>query len=398
MEIKRTVNRTVDLVKNLLFDPNQLLTMGLLCIIAEVFINILIVEKVKYTEIDWKAYMDEVEGFLNGTYDYTQLRGDTGPLVYPAGFVYVFSGLYYLTSTGTNIKLAQYVYAGLYIICYSTVLMIMKKAQAVPPFILLFFTFASYRIHSIFALRLFNDPIAMIFLYFSVLLFLNRKWLSGCVLYSFAVSIKMNIMLFAPGLLFILLSETGIVSSFIYISVCGIIQLLLGLPFLLTNPWGYIKMSFDLGRQFLFEWTVNYRFISEAVFLSRYLHISLLVTHLGLLVALFYNRWSELPRPLSPYSMLIILFGSNFIGVACARSLHYQFYVWYYHTLPALFFSTKLPQVVVMLLLGVIELCWNTYPSTNLSSAALQVCHAVTAISLILPPRTDYEAKHSKKE
>lgn len=33
------------------------------------------------TEIDWEAYMDEVEGVINGTYDYTQLKGDTGPLV-----------------------------------------------------------------------------------------------------------------------------------------------------------------------------------------------------------------------------------------------------------------------------------------------------------------------------
>ena len=33
------------------------------------------------TEIDWVAYMQEVEGFLNGTYDYGQLKGDTGPLV-----------------------------------------------------------------------------------------------------------------------------------------------------------------------------------------------------------------------------------------------------------------------------------------------------------------------------
>lgn len=34
------------------------------------------------TEIDWGAYMDEVEGVVNGTYDYTLLKGDTGPLVY----------------------------------------------------------------------------------------------------------------------------------------------------------------------------------------------------------------------------------------------------------------------------------------------------------------------------
>lgn len=37
------------------------------------------------TEIDWIAYMQEVEGVVNGTWDYTKLRGDTGPLVYPAG-------------------------------------------------------------------------------------------------------------------------------------------------------------------------------------------------------------------------------------------------------------------------------------------------------------------------
>lgn len=33
------------------------------------------------TEIDWVAYMQEVEGVINGTYDYLQLKGDTGPLV-----------------------------------------------------------------------------------------------------------------------------------------------------------------------------------------------------------------------------------------------------------------------------------------------------------------------------
>ena len=33
------------------------------------------------TEIDWEAYMDEVEGVINGTYDYTYLKGETGPLV-----------------------------------------------------------------------------------------------------------------------------------------------------------------------------------------------------------------------------------------------------------------------------------------------------------------------------
>ena len=44
------------------------------------------------TEIDWKAYMQEVAGVLEfGEFDYLELKGDTGPLVYPAGFVYIYS-------------------------------------------------------------------------------------------------------------------------------------------------------------------------------------------------------------------------------------------------------------------------------------------------------------------
>lgn len=55
------------------------------------------------TEIDWVAYMQEVSGFLAGERDYLNIRGDTGPLVYPAGFLYLYSGLYYLTKAGQEI-------------------------------------------------------------------------------------------------------------------------------------------------------------------------------------------------------------------------------------------------------------------------------------------------------
>lgn len=58
------------------------------------------------TEIDWKAYMQEVQGFLEGDFNYTHLKGDTGPLVYPAGFLYFFSALYYLCSSGTHIQVS----------------------------------------------------------------------------------------------------------------------------------------------------------------------------------------------------------------------------------------------------------------------------------------------------
>lgn len=47
--------------------------------------------------------MQEVGGFLDGERNYSALKGDTGPLVYPAGFVYIFSALRWMTDDGVNI-------------------------------------------------------------------------------------------------------------------------------------------------------------------------------------------------------------------------------------------------------------------------------------------------------
>ena len=54
------------------------------------------------TEIDWIAYMQEVGGFLGGELDYRLLGGDTGPLVYPAGFLYIYSFFRSITNQVLN--------------------------------------------------------------------------------------------------------------------------------------------------------------------------------------------------------------------------------------------------------------------------------------------------------
>ena len=61
-------------------------SLGLL--LLECLLCFLIVRFIGYTEIDWVAYMQEVEGYLGGERNYELIRGDTGPLVYPAGFLY----------------------------------------------------------------------------------------------------------------------------------------------------------------------------------------------------------------------------------------------------------------------------------------------------------------------
>ena len=83
------------------------------------------------TEIDWVAYMEEVSGFLGGEWDYAKLKGQTGPLVYPAGFVYIYSILYYVTQFGKNILLAQYIFLGIYLAFIAVLLSIYHQAKVV---------------------------------------------------------------------------------------------------------------------------------------------------------------------------------------------------------------------------------------------------------------------------
>ena len=68
------------------------------------------------TEIDWTAYMEQISQYVSGERDYTKIRGGTGPLVYPAFHVYIYTALYHLTDKGKDIFLAQRLFAALYLV------------------------------------------------------------------------------------------------------------------------------------------------------------------------------------------------------------------------------------------------------------------------------------------
>ncbi len=52
--------------------------------------------------------------------------------------------------------------------------------------------------------------------------------------------------------------------------------------------------------------------------------------------------------------------------------------------LQMLMYISRLPTSARLLLLGLVELCWNVYPSTVWSSALLHACHLVLLVSLLL--------------
>lgn len=461
--------------------PNDFYTILAVLVVFDIILSMVILKLIPYTEIDWIAYMQEVGGFIAGERDYTKLRGDTGPLVYPAGFVYIYSVLFWVTDNGKNIFLAQCLFAALYIITNIISTLVFYSSGLVSLWVLPIM-YISKRLHSIYMLRCFNDCVAMGLMYVAMYFMMKNRWSSGTAMVSFALSVKMNILLFVPGLGIVLLLRfpRKWFELFKHAAIVIGIQALLGIPFLVEYPYEYLSKSFEFGRVFTYIWTVNWKFLSEDVFVGPLLSKTMLITHLSLLLITFVyldgaticglwfrnqdgantpqpstttiltvgktNHQSSQPSahgPKQPTSYSIVadndpsdeitigndviasrLVISNFIGVVCAKSLHYQFYSWYAHQLPLVlslvcgltmnhvtdlwirsdrgqakgggnqtesnstnhvFNWSLFPKIsVAYITFALIELTWNVFPSTPKSSLLWQIVHWSCLLTLLL--------------
>lgn len=368
----------------------------------------LIISRVSYTEIDWVAYNQQVAQVLSGQRDYGLIKGGTGPLVYPAGHVYVYSLLHLISDSGRDVLTGQIVFVGLYLLTLTFTIAAYNRTGIKSWIIGLLVL--SKRAHSIYLLRLFNDGVSALLLACSAYLFTRHQYMVGSIIYSLALSVKMNALLYLPGLALILVQARGVKAALRYAFVMIQIQVMLGMPFLLENPGNYISRSFEFSRQFLHRWTVNWRFIDEDIFLSKEFAMSLLLGHLTLLLLFASTRWMKptgLPLTrimklglsstigflfpvdndietvrLSADFILTTLYTSNLIGILCARSLHYQFYAWFVFTIPYMLYKTNLPLVIQFALWIAQEWAWNVYPSTKISSGVVVTVPVIILTSI----------------
>jgi alpha-1,3-mannosyltransferase len=180
-----------------------------------------------------------------------------------------------------------------------------------------------------------------------------------------------------------------------------LIQVVLGYEFLGANARSYLSRAFEFSRQFMFKWTVNWRFVGEEAFLSKPFSIALLSAHVALLLAFLHTRWlrpasislADVKRMLlsppsqeqqqritsrvTPDFVLTTVLSAMMIGCLCARSLHYQFYAYIAWSTPFLLWQAGLHPVVVYAVWAGQEVAWNVYPSTNASSLVVVGCLAV---------------------
>lgn len=384
-----------------------------------------IIYKVPYTEIDFKTYIQQIQIINDGELDYSLVKGDTGQIVYPAGFVQIYQVLNWLTDEGTDIHAGQTAFG--YLLALTNFLVIIAytmtpEFQPWPVYCLLL----SKRLFSIYVLRLFNDCFTTVCMV-SVTILLQQAayWykkggssisfllaMVAADLYSIAISIKMNALLYFPGFIIVayFLCGENLLKFGTVLLVIPIVQVLMGWKFLLPFfndeeasyiRWNYINQAFNFNRKFLYKWTVNWRFVSEEFFLSDVFSNGLLIANASVLIFFIFTRFIS-PRitckPVSrlikdamvePFSstinknnllidpkcgpklVMLILGSTNIIGILFARSLHYQFLSWYCWQLPFMLYMTGWSLLVCIPLWVVHEWCWNVFPSTTMSSGLL---------------------------
>ncbi|RYG52897.1 hypothetical protein EON67_00105 [archaeon] len=540
---------------------------------------------------DWDAYMEQVARLFphaashfpeedadlsrfdladSYTFNYSRLRGDTGPLVYPGAHVAIHAVMYKVTGWDAagwtteytpkdmpgyeqrthrphaRIMWVQQWYTLLYLALLSIVWLTYDGIGMVcgerPPvgapcsqacrrravcmcvrgarvqtsstrqhLMLLLMLSISRRVRNIPTLGLFNDTYSMLLAYAAVFAFSCKRWTLGSVLFSTAVATKLNVILMAPGLLYLLLWGGGWPLALQNIALCALVQAVFGAPFMLTDAGAYISRAFDLKRQFTQEWSVNWNFLPADVFSAPTFALLLLGAHVvmigvlwcgafpvwlppraaapvpapcvqgvssGILmrseagrsgkaagtessaaphVTLSHERadgfvsgavsstssvstglsnrkkvakalpvaaWpiQALPTRVVPSTaavdehdrlgmcaafrahpahpgmltasvrvhdvrscagLVAVMFAVNFVGLACARSLHYQFFLWYFHMLPLLLHVGRFPWWSHVPLTLALELAWGVHPPTWLSSLVVTSLHVAILAAIL---------------
>ena len=90
------------------------------------------------------------------------------------------------------------------------------------------------------------------------------------------------------------------------------------------------------------------------------------------------------------------MFSVNILGILCSRSLHYQFYTWYYYSLPFFICYGQLTVLRLLLFLG-IEWVYMTYPPTWISSLSLQLFHLLLVLRVWLVVEKTTPAAHLQR-
>ena len=102
---------------------------------------------------------------------------------------------------------------------------------------------------------------------------------------------------------------------------------------------------------------MNWKFFPSEIFYSSKFSAILLSLHI--FSAVYFIR--STPQKQTPYNLVTLLSTTLFSGIVFSRSLHYSFYIWYFHLIPFLLRLAGFRIAVRFLIALTLEWAWNQW-------------------------------------
>lgn len=374
-----------------------------------------------YAQVDLKSFMEDASSFMKGEQHFALMTRDTEIVAHPAGFQWLFGGLYFLTNKGEDTLISFCIYGVLYLTVAKLLLKLYLRGRVSKKGNISLFLIKGIR--SLYDIGLFNGCWATFFTLLGVLR-LSTVWVSsfnsanrksyfslywGSLLLSIGISINTNMLLFFPGVLCVLMhiAPTKKVVTCILIGIGW--QLVAGAPFLVESPLLYVTKVFDFYHVFsqksdnqnldyfdriiegqlvanslfllliIVVWTRRWRYLceegdealKERALAQKSSEVTSGVTRES--SALTENGEILEPREMMCLSYVEIILESNTIGVLFSQCLSYHFSSWIFFSAVLILYCTRLPKKATAALFLIFQYGFKTFPPTPLASAAIAV-------------------------
>ena len=307
---------------------------------------------------DYTSYMQQANKISSGEMDYSKVTGESGPIAYPAlhSYIYLFLELFWVNNGDMHTLLVKMMAFLAHITTVYYAVRIYQEAFKKDPkqaniLVLIMFSFT---VTCLSLDHLFNDTFATMFNTIAIYNFVKGKNLTGVVLVALAFNIKMNAILILPAVYLVTSKSQGICIGTLYLFLVVLIQIILGIPYLINYPRPYLDASYNFGRRFSKSVIINWRVLPDEILLSTLFASTMTVCHFIVLAYMLFTRWiKSIPEgfkeislyPFNPipqfksldtYHVTEIFFLCNFTGIVFIRGLHTQFILWFWYSIPFL--------------------------------------------------------------
>ena len=332
-----------------------------------------------YWDMDYSSYREQAQQYLDGELNYKYIIGNRGQWYYPALHLYTYALIHQVTDNYMYPLPAILTVTAVHIfVCVFAVKIYQEAFGKDSKNVLLVLLWCLSTKPTINVTRYaFSDDFNVLFTYIGIYLFQKHQNLLGSIFIAIGLGYKMNVMMYLPALLLIVALSSGVIRATLYFIMVFILQEVWALEFNLAYPYEYNTYAFNLAKGFKWETSRIYLWIKyenkrfyRTIFYSVFLMILILLTCLYFLIV----RWAPLLHKNRKFSMKLLcqkislwpiqicpdfekqdpyfiaeaFFLCNFAGIVWARSLHQQFLIWYWFSIPFIMYTSLLEKKMTL--------------------------------------------------